>query len=118
MKKLEKNQVNLVKNKMKKNKKENKGSKLVPRLSIYKSNKFIYAQLIDDEKQHTIISYSSLIMNDKNINIEKSKNVGKILAEKAKKIGIKKIIFNRSGYIFHGRIKALAEGIKEKGLNF
>jgi large subunit ribosomal protein L18 len=102
---------------MKKNKKI-KGSKLIPRLSIYKSNKFIYTQLIDDENQNTIISHSSLKMEGANINIEKSKNVGKNLAEKAKKIGIKKIIFNRSGYIYHGRIKALAEGIKEKGINF
>lgn len=102
---------------MKKNRKKIKGSKIVPRLSIYKSNKFMYVQLINDEKQHTIISYSSLSMN-KNINIKKSREVGKVLADKAIKMGIKKIIFNRSKYIFHGRIKALAEGIKETGLNF
>lgn len=92
------------------------GTKIIPRLSVYKSNKYIYAQLIDDEKQKTLAEHSSFKKKDKNINIQKSKEIGEILAEKAIKKGINRIVFNRSKYKYHGRVKALAEGIKKKGI--
>jgi large subunit ribosomal protein L18 len=101
----------------KKIRKKINGTFLIPRLSIYKSNKTIYAQLIDDEAGKTLASACSLKLKG-NINIEKSKEVGKILAKKAILKGIHNVIFDRSGYIYHGKIKALAEGAKEKGLIF
>lgn len=92
------------------------GTKIIPRLSVYKSNKYIYAQLIDDEKQKTLAEHSSFKKKDKNINIQKSTEIGEILAEKAIKKGINRVVFSRSRYKYHGRIKALAEGIKKKGI--
>jgi len=90
-----------------------------PRLSVYKSNKNIYAQIIDDLKGHTIVASSSKeIGSVGNPNVEVSKNVGKKLAEKAKEQGINTIVFDRSGYLYHGRIKALADGVREGGLKF
>ena len=91
-----------------------------PRLSVYKSNTAIYAQLIDDTKGHTLVSASSseLTKDKKNINIDDSKKVGLSLAEKAKASGIETVVFDRSGYQYHGRIKALAEGAREGGLKF
>jgi large subunit ribosomal protein L18 len=95
------------------------GSAERPRLSIYRSNSAIYAQLIDDIKGHTLASASSTeIAKSDNVNIEKAKEVGKILAEKAKGNGIEAIVFDRSGYLYHGRVKALAEGAREGGLKF
>ena len=91
-----------------------------PRLSVYKSNKAIYAQLIDDTKGHTIVSASSveLSKDKKNVNIDDSRKVGLSLAERAKASGIEKIVFDRSGYQYHGKVKALAEGAREGGLKF
>lgn len=95
------------------------GSAERPRLSIYRSNSAIYAQLIDDIKGHTLASASSTeIAKSDNVNIEKAKEVGKILAEKAKSTGIEVVVFDRSGYLYHGRVKALAEGAREGGLKF
>ena len=90
-----------------------------PRLSIYKSNCHIYAQIIDDNKGLTIISSSSIAEKmDKGNTIPKAKDIGKILASKASEKGIKKVIFDRNGNLYHGRVKALAEGAREGGLEF
>ncbi|MDN5212341.1 50S ribosomal protein L18 [Fulvivirgaceae bacterium BMA12] len=91
-----------------------------PRLSVYKSNTAIYAQLIDDTKGHTLTQASSveLSKDKKNINIDDSKKVGLSLAERAKASGIEKVVFDRSGYQYHGKVKALAEGAREGGLKF
>ena len=90
-----------------------------PRLSVFKSNTAIYAQLIDDINSQTISSSSSRELGDlKSINVEKSKEVGKNLAEKASANGITNVVFDRNGYIFHGKLKAFAEGAREGGLKF
>lgn len=89
-----------------------------PRLSVFKSNKAIYAQLIDDSKGSTLASTSSMELGIKNNTIEHSKNVGTKLAEKAKAAGIESVVFDRSGYQYHGQIKAFAEGAREGGLKF
>lgn len=95
------------------------GSAEIPRLSVYKSNTTIYAQLIDDIKGHTLASASSKeIGNKKNFNIETAKEVGKKLAEVAANNGINRAVFDRSGYLYHGRLKALADGAREGGLKF
>lgn len=90
-----------------------------PRLSIFKSNKAIYAQIIDDSKGHTVASASSFELGTKNNpNIEVSKNVGIKIAEKTKESGVDAIVFDRGGYQYHGKVKALAEGAREAGLKF
>lgn len=95
------------------------GTSEKPRLSVFKSNKGIYAQIIDDSKGHTIASASSRDLGESTgVNIEISKNVGKKLAEKALAGGIEKIVFDRNGYLFHGKVKALADGAREGGLKF
>lgn len=90
-----------------------------PRLSVFRSNKEIYAQIIDDENGVTLLSASS---RDKGItrgtNIETAAAVGKLIAEKAKEAGIETISFDRGGYLYHGRVKSLAEGAREAGLKF
>jgi len=94
------------------------GTKERPRLSVFKSNKGIYAQLIDDDSGHTLASASSKELGKSGITIPISKDVGKKLAEKAVASGIESVIFDRSGYLYHGRIKALADGAREGGLKF
>ena len=95
------------------------GTGETPRLSVFRSNKQIYAQIIDDEKKSTLVSASSL---DKSLklenggNVEAAKAVGKLLAEKAKKAKITKVVFDRGGYLYHGRVQALAEAARENGL--
>lgn len=90
-----------------------------PRLSVFKSNRGIYAQLIDDAKGHTIAFASSAELGAKsNADVEVSKSVGKKIAEKASSSGIDQVVFDRSGYLYHGKIKALAEGAREGGLKF
>jgi large subunit ribosomal protein L18 len=96
-----------------------KGTKEVPRLAVYRSNKNIYAQLIDDENHNTLLSSSSLKIKDKKLNkTEMAKLIGKLIAEKAKEQGISKIVFDRRSYKYHGRVKALAEALRENGLIF
>ena len=93
------------------------------RLSVHRSSKNIYAQLIDDSKGHTLASASTL---DKDIQaeanmigkIEISKRVGQIIAQKAKNEGITQVVFDRGGYKYHGRVKAVAEAVREEGLKF
>ena len=90
-----------------------------PRLSVYKSNKGIYAQLIDDSVGNTLAQASSRELGDyTNATVEISKNVGMKLAERASASGISSVVFDRSGYIYHGKVKALAEGAREGGLKF
>ncbi|MCI4650548.1 50S ribosomal protein L18 [Phaeodactylibacter sp.] len=89
-----------------------------PRLNIYRSNKYIYAQLIDDIQGHTLASASSReesVAKDANKS-EQSKEVGKLLAERAKAANIDRAVFDRGGYLYHGRVKSLAEGAREGGL--
>jgi large subunit ribosomal protein L18 len=94
-------------------------SKSRPRLSVFRSNKQIYAQIIDDIKGKTLVSFSSkdLAKMEKD-NLSAAKAVGEGLAEKAKAKKIKEVVFDRSGYKYHGRVKALAEGAREGGLKF
>jgi len=94
------------------------GTKERPRLSVYKSNTGIYAQLIDDDSGHTIASASSKELGKAGITVTISRDVGKKLAEKAVASGIENVVFDRSGYLYHGRVKALADGAREGGLKF
>jgi large subunit ribosomal protein L18 len=91
-----------------------------PRLSVFRSNKSIYCQVIDDQTGHTIVAASSLdsAINKDGNKIDQAKEVGKSIAEKAKAKGIESIVFDRAGYLYHGRVKALAEGAREGGLQF
>lgn len=89
-----------------------------PRLSVFKSNRGIYAQLIDDLKGHTIASASSKDLEVTNATVTAAKSVGSALAEKAKEAGVSAVVFDRNGYKYHGQVKALADGAREGGLNF
>lgn len=89
-----------------------------PRISIFRSNRKIYAQLIDDVQGHTLAAYSSKELNAKNSTVTLAKEVGLKLATLAVENGIKDVVFDRSGYLYHGQVKALAEGAREGGLNF
>ena len=91
-----------------------------PRLSVFRSNQYIYAQLIDDPKGKTILGVSekSLDKNTKQKKIEKAKELGVLIAKKAIGKKIKKVVFDRGSYSYHGRVKALAEGAREGGLEF
>ena len=96
------------------------GSSELPRLSVYKSNKEIYAQLIDDNSGKTLASASS---REKGVDANGTKTevsaaVGKAIAAKAKAAGIENIVFDRNGFVYHGRVKALADGAREGGLKF
>ena len=94
------------------------GTDVTPRLCVFRSNQAIYAQLIDDVKGVTIASSSSLELKLKNNNLEAAATVGKDIAEKAKKAKIKTVVFDRGGYLYHGRGKALADAARENGLEF
>jgi len=92
-----------------------------PRLTVYRSNTAIYAQIIDDTKGVTLVSASSRVktlVEQKATKVEKSHQVGKLLAEKAQAAGISAVVFDRNGYKYHGRVKSLADGAREGGLNF
>ncbi len=95
------------------------GTKSCPRLNVFRSNSNIFAQIIDDEAGVTLVSSSSVELKLKNGgNVEGAALVGKDLAEKAKKNKITRIVFDRGGYLYHGRVKALAEAARENGLEF
>jgi len=97
------------------------GSTVKPRLSIFRSNADIYAQLIDDTKGQTLAAASSRdkdIAAQKGTKSEKSKLVGAAIARKAGELGIKDVIFDRGGYLYHGRVKSVADGAREGGLQF
>lgn len=90
-----------------------------PRLSVFRSNKGIYAQIIDDLKGVTVVAASTQELGEKTtLNMESSKSVGKKIAEKAVASGVQDIVFDRNGYLYHGNIKAFAEGAREGGLKF
>ena len=89
------------------------GTKARPRVSVYRSNKFIYAQVIDDEAGKTIVTCSSFTAKIKGTKMSQAKEVGKGLAELLKKSKIKAVVFDRSSYAYKGRVKALAEGLRE-----
>ena len=92
-----------------------KGTAALPRLSVFRSNKAIYCQLIDDVNGKTLAAAKSSGSGNKS---EQAKETGKALAQKAKAANINEVVFDRSGYLYHGRIKALAEGAREGGLSF
>jgi large subunit ribosomal protein L18 len=94
-----------------------------PRLSVFRSSKHIYAQIIDDAKGRTIAAASSIDGDlkphlEKGADVAAAAQVGKLVAERALKVGVKDVIFDRGGYLYHGRVKALAEAAREAGLNF
>ena len=97
------------------------GTTNVPRLNVFRSNNNIFAQIIDDEKAVTLVSASSI---DKELkienggNIEAATKVGELIAKRAKKAKIEKVTFDRGGYLYHGRVKALADAARENGLEF
>ena len=95
------------------------GTAECPRLNVFRSNTQIFAQIIDDVKGVTLVSSSSIELKIKNGgNVEGAKLVGKDIAEKAKKAKINKVVFDRGGYLYHGRVQALAEAARENGLEF
>lgn len=89
-----------------------------PRLAVFRSAKHIYAQIIDDVKGVTLVSASTLNVNAEGTKTDAAKAVGEAVAKKALDAGITKVVFDRGGNIYHGRIKALAEGAREAGLDF
>jgi large subunit ribosomal protein L18 len=97
------------------------GSAALPRLSVFRSNADIYVQLIDDHSGTTLASASSRqkdIAAQKAPKCEKSKMVGQSIAQKAMALGLKKVVFDRGGYLYHGRVKSVADGAREAGLEF
>lgn len=97
-----------------------RGTAQRPRLSIFRSNRFIYAQLIDDVSGHTLCAADS---RDSEVptgvpKVEQAKVVGKLLADRAKQANVEVVVFDRGGYLYHGRVKALADGAREGGLSF
>lgn len=96
-----------------------KGTSKCPRLCIFRSNQHIYAQLIDDDKGKTILSLSDIeLKKSKGAKTDLAKEIGKLIAQKAIAKKIIKVVFDRGGYKYHGRIKALAEAAREAGLKF
>ena len=94
------------------------GTAARPRLNIFRSNKGIYAQVIDDVSGTTLAAASSKEVATTGSKTDKSKAVGQLVAEKAKAAGVGSVVFDRGGYLYHGRVKALAEGAREGGLVF
>jgi large subunit ribosomal protein L18 len=96
-----------------------KGTPERPRLAVFRSVKHIYAQVIDDSKGHTVVAASSSEKKSSDGgNLAGAKSVGKLVAERAKDKGIKAVVFDRGGYLYHGRVKALADAAREAGLEF
>ena len=103
--------------------KKNKGTGERPRLVVFRSNRYIYVQAVDDTKGHTIAAASSLEREIKEslkstCNIEAAKKVGELIAKRLLDKDINKVVFDRNGYIYHGKVKALADAAREAGLNF
>jgi large subunit ribosomal protein L18 len=92
------------------------GTAECPRLCVYRSNKSIYCQLVDDLKGHTLAAATSIGLPGSKM--EQSVAVGKLIAERAKSAGIETVVFDRGGFLYHGRVKSLAEGAREGGLKF
>ena len=91
-----------------------------PRLAVFRSNRYIYAQVIDDDAGRTLAAASSVekAMRDKPLTVETAAEVGKMIAERARDAGIEEVVFDRGGYRFHGRVKALADAARATGLKF
>lgn len=92
-----------------------------PRLNVYRSNKNMYAQLIDDTKGETLVSASTIDKDlnvDSTSNVEAAKKVGELIAKRAQEKGYKAVVFDRGGYLYHGRVKAVADGARQGGLEF
>ena len=95
------------------------GTQEIPRLSVFRSNKDIYAQVVNDSEGKTLASASSLKLEAKGKSkTEQAFEVGKALAEAAKQSGVEKVVFDRGGYLYHGRVKSLADGARKGGLKF
>ena len=95
------------------------GTEARPRLAVYRSTAHIYAQVIDDAKGHTLVAAASTEKSAANGgNVAGAKAIGKLVAERAKEKGIKAVVFDRGGYLYHGRVKALADAAREAGLEF
>jgi len=97
------------------------GTSATPRLNVFRSNSNIFAQIIDDEKGITLVSASSIdkeLKLENGSNIEAAKKVGELIAKRAKKAKITKVTFDRGGYLYHGRVAALADAARENGLEF
>jgi large subunit ribosomal protein L18 len=99
------------------------GNATCPRLCVYRSLKHIYAQIIDDEKGHTLVGVSTLNPEIKDVvsyggNVAAAKEVGKLVAKKALEQNITRVVFDRGGYKYHGRVAALADGVRENGIQF
>ncbi|MBQ2441267.1 MAG: 50S ribosomal protein L18 [Paludibacteraceae bacterium] len=94
------------------------GTTTCPRMSVFRSNSQIYVQLIDDTQGKTLASASSLGIKEKMTKTEKAAQVGKLIAQNAQKAGISTIVFDRNGYLYHGRVKQLADAAREAGLKF
>lgn len=94
------------------------GSEERPRLCVFRSSKHIYAQIINDSTHKTVLTISSLTLDSKSAGKELAKEVGIKVAQEANKKGIKQVVFDRNGFIYHGRVQSLAEGAREGGLNF
>lgn len=89
-----------------------------PRLTVFRSNAQIYAQVIDDSKGTTLAAASSVKIKDKMTKTEQAAKVGKLIAQEAKSAGIENVVFDRNGYLYHGRVKQLADAAREAGLKF
>jgi ribosomal protein L18, bacterial type len=94
------------------------GTDARPRLTVFRSNKQIYAQVIDDLTGKTLAAASSLVINDKATKKEIAVKVGELIAQKSKEAGIETVVFDRNGYLYHGRIKELADAARKGGLKF
>lgn len=94
------------------------GTAEIPRLNVYRSNKSLFIQLIDDQAELTLASINDKEIKSGKTKTDKAKEAGKLIAEKAKKANIKKVVFDRGGFQYHGRIKAMADGAREGGLEF
>jgi large subunit ribosomal protein L18 len=95
-----------------------KGTSERPRLCVFRSAKHMYAQVINDETMQTLLTVSSLSVETKATGKELAKQIGKAIAEASLKKGIKTVVFDRNGFIYHGRVQSLADGAREAGLNF
>ncbi|SFU68995.1 50S ribosomal protein L18 [Alicyclobacillus macrosporangiidus] len=99
------------------------GTPARPRLNVYRSNKHIYAQVIDDEHGHTLVSASTLDKElrgevENGATVEAARKVGELVAKRALEKGVKTVVFDRGGYLYHGRVRALADAAREAGLEF
>ncbi|NNC92762.1 MAG: 50S ribosomal protein L18 [Acidimicrobiia bacterium] len=96
------------------------GTAVRPRLAVFKSNRYIYAQIIDDVGGRTLATASlqEKSMRDKTLTVDSAAEVGKLLAQRAADAGISEVVFDRGGYPFHGRVKALADAVREAGVKF